>query len=67
MATGSIGRLTVDEQAAFRAAAKAESKLLICPVLCVAARVDEERESALPWALLTAREARASLADKDGK
>ena len=59
--------LTVDEQAAFRAAAKAESKLLICPALRVAARVNEERESALPWALLTAREARASLAEKDGK
>ena len=67
MATGSTGMLTVDEQAAFRAAAKAESELLICPALREAAKVDEEQESALSRALLTARKARASLADKDGK
>ena len=67
MATGSTGRLTVDEQAAFGAAAKAGSKLLICPALLEAAKVDVERESALSRALLKAREARASLAKKDGK
>ena len=67
MATGATGRLTVDELAAFGAAAKARSKLLICPALLEAAKVDVERESALSRALLKAREARASLAKKDGK
>ena len=67
MATGSTGRLTVDEQAAFGAAAKAESKLLICPALLESAKVDVERESALARALLKAREARVSLARKEGK
>ena len=67
MATGATRRLTVDEQAAFGAAAKARSKLLICPALLEAAKVDVERESALSRALLKAREARASLAKKDGK
>ena len=67
MATGSTGRLTVDEQAAFGAAAKAESKLLICPALLESAKVDVERESALARALLKAREARVSLSRKDCK
>ena len=67
MATGSTGRLTDDEQAAFGAAARAESKPLICPALLEAANADVERESALSQAPLKAREARASLAEKDGK
>ena len=67
MATEPTWGATVDEQATIRAAAKAESKLLMCSALREAAKVDVEPESGLSRALLTGREAGASLAVKDGK
>eukprot|EP00971_Amphidinium_carterae_P044789 880873-Amphidinium_carterae.6 len=58
------GKLTVEEQAAFGAATRMEAKLMICPALLEAAKVETEREAGLSKALLKAREARASLAKK---
>ena len=67
MASTSRGRLTDDEQAASGAAAKAESKPLICPALVEAAKANMELEMSLSRARLKAREACASLAKKEGK
>lgn len=57
-------RLPLDEQAAFGAAARAESKLMISPLLLEAARSETEREAGLAKSILKAREARAALAKK---
>jgi hypothetical protein len=58
------GRLTMDEQAAFGAMARVESKLMICPALLEAARAETEKEAGLAKSLLKARQARADLAKK---
>eukprot|EP00971_Amphidinium_carterae_P201342 3995450-Amphidinium_carterae.2 len=63
-AVSSSGKLTVEEQAAFGAATRMEAKLMICPALLEAAKLETEREAGLSKALLKAREARASLAKK---
>lgn len=61
-AGSSKGRLTLDEQAAFGAAARAESRLMISPALMEAAHKEVDKEAALAKALLKSREARAALA-----
>ena len=61
---GHGGRLTPEEQAAFGAAARPESKLMICPALVEAAKLEVEQEAGLAKSLLKARQARAALAKK---
>ena len=61
-AGSSKGRLTLDEQAAFGAAARAESRLMISPALMEAAHKEVDKEAALAKALLKSKEARAALA-----
>lgn len=63
-AQSTAGKLTVDEQAAFGAMARVETKLMICPALLDAARQETEKEAGLAKSLLKAREARAALAKK---
>ena len=58
------GRLTPEEQAAFGAAARPEAKLMICPALVEAAKLEVEKEAGLAKSLLKARQARAELAKK---
>lgn len=55
--------MTVGEQAAFGAAARAESRLMICPALPEAAKLETEREAGLANTLQKAREARAALVE----
>ena len=63
-ASSTSGRLTLDEQAAFGAVARAESKLMVSPKLLEAARTETEKEAGLAKSLLKAREARTALAKK---
>ena len=63
---GSGSRLTPEEQAAFGATARVETRLMICPLLMDAARVDLERESAVAKSLMKAREAREAFGKKKG-
>ena len=67
MASSSGSKLTMDEQAAFGAVARTESRLMVCPLLLEQARTEVEKEAGLAKALLKARDARASLAGKDPK
>ena len=60
-AGSSRSRLTIDEQAALGAAARAESRLMIAPALIDAAHREVDKEAALAKALLKSREARAAL------
>ena len=64
MAASSGGKLTMDEQAAFGAAARLETRLMICPKLVEKAKDETEKEAGLAKSLLKAREARAALAKK---
>ena len=67
MANSSGSKLTLDEQAAFGAVARTESRLMVCPALLEQARTEVEKEAGLAKALLKAREARSSLAKKPEK
>ncbi|CAK0850412.1 unnamed protein product [Prorocentrum cordatum] len=60
-AGSSAGRLTADEQAAFGATARAESRLMVSPALLESAKQELERDASLAKSLLKAREARESL------
>ncbi|CAK0890294.1 unnamed protein product, partial [Prorocentrum cordatum] len=63
--TGSSGgRLTADEQAAFGATARAETRLIVPPALLESAEQELERGASLAKSLLKAREARESLGKK---
>ena len=63
-AGSSGGRLTADEQAAFGATARAETRLMVSPALLESAKQELERDAALAKSLLKAREARESLGKK---
>ena len=65
-AASSGGRLTLEEQAAFGATARLESKLMVNPQLLEAARSELEKEAALAKSLVKAREARHALGKKKG-
>ena len=52
----------MEEQSAFGAAARVETRLMICPELVEEGRKETEREAGLAKALGKAREARAALA-----
>ena len=64
LASSTGGKLSWEEQAAFGAAARTESRLMICPKLIEEARKETEKEAGLAKALGKAREARAALSKK---
>ena len=55
------GGLAADELAAFGAAARAESKLMICPDILEQAKVQMEKEASLLKSIQKAREAKVAI------